>query len=363
MSTLPKLTSANEAELRERVKKHYEDSGISGYTDAEMSALVNMDLAGGFGTNKFAQHIPDDLLAQSARMRDEYIESGGRQSGGGLDYGAAAGRFAFIEESGQLGAYQVAIQDKVSRAEAEKRISASFYAVGMRGNEAAATYASFAENFNVTDYRKSVGDLKAGTGEMMKRGSAMSNARLAERLFKDSEALGGAQGNALFEVASTAAGMAQVQSVTERHRGKKKDSVAVVAELTGGMSPNLDASLGEYFSGKKSQFSQQAENELRNRAKMMLGNEDTEENINALTQRLLQLGKAQASGDQTQLKKAQLALGTVLGTHGMPVNPKAGDPIKFAASVTAVTDGLEKLARALNQLPPQNISGGGASGG
>lgn len=359
MSTLPRLTSANESELRDRVRKHYEENGITGYTDAEMSALVNVDLAGGFGTNRFAKHTPDDLLSQSARMRDEFIESGGKQTGGGLDYGEVSGRFAFIEQSGQLGAYQVAIQDKVSRAEAEKRISASFYAVGMRGNEAAATYASFAENFSVTDYRKSVSDLKSNTGEMMKRGSAMSNARLADRLFKDSEALGGAQGSALFEVASTAAGMSQVQSVTERHRGKKKDSVAVVAELTGGMSPNLDASLGEYFSGKKSQFSQQAENELRERAKMMMGNEGTEENINALTQRLLQLGKAQASGDQTQLKKAQLALGTVLGTHGMPVNPKAGDPIKFAASVTAVTEGLEKLARALDQLPPQNMSGGG----
>jgi hypothetical protein len=47
----------------------------------------------------------------------------------------------------------------------------------------------------------------------------------------------------------------------------------------------------------------------------------------------------------------------------MPVNPKAGDPIKFSESVTAVTNGLEKLARALDQLPPQNMSGGGAPGG
>lgn len=348
MSSLPKLTSENASELRDKVRAHYEENGISGYSISEMNALTNVDLAGGLGTKKFTSQIPDDLLEASALMRDAFIDSDGKKRGGGVNYSESSSAMMTVDQRVQLGVLQVALTDKSNKEDAAKRISAAFYSVGLRGNEAAATYSNFADNFSITDYRKSGADLKSGVGALMQRGSAMTNARLAERLFKESEAMGGMKGSGLFEVASTAAGMSQVQSVTERHRGKKNDGVAVVGELTGGVSPELDSSLGDYFSGKKSQFSQQAENELRRRASAMLGNENSEENINAMTQRLLQLGKAQASGNQSLLKDAQLGMAKILGTHGMPVNPKAGDPIAFNASVSNVTAGLNRLAEALD---------------
>lgn len=349
--------SSQRAAMREFLSQHG-IGGVGGTKGRDTEVAVTMALVGGFGEKTGIGNLGEDsrLGVLASSMEDEVLRTGSNSRGRDLR-DLAAGQRSLEQDYALI---ELGRKEAEDREGAVKRTAASFYSVGLRGDEASAVIDSFSKTVAAgadageLDYKGALAKQRAGLGEVLRRSSAMGAARLYEKLATNAVSMGER------EAAAFVGGFAQVSAATERHRGKKKDSVAVVAELTGGMTPELDSSLGDYFSGKKSQFSQRAEDELRHRASSMLGTGAKEEDINMMTQRLLQLGKAQASGEESLIHKAKVALAAPIGTHASPISPKAGDPIKFAASVTAVTEGLEKLARALDQLPPQNMSGGAA---